>query len=439
MCGIAGIHLRKPANLGHVNFSAVSKELLFAIDERGGDACGYVAVGEDGLLQEQKAACPALDFENEMRPMPSDMRTLLLHTRLATQGLAAFPENNHPVRSGPIRVIHNGVIYNDDDVFAAMPFARVGRVDSEAIAAVIRHYGWENATDALEQLEGSFAIAAINEEKPGELLLAKGDWSPMVVAVRPSFVMWASTEKALKYTWKACIGTTPEWKNLDNLRAGQFIRIKGSEVERGEFKAYRKPYRSTTYSYKATDDDTEFDSWFSDAKDRATGKIVYYKDGQRFEYDCATQTETCTGDYCDPRTHPLRNWVQGLTTRGTNLLGTGGVKFCAQCGGVEDDDYPLTHYGTALYCDDCADELTSIAMWDDADVYQREQADRERTQPQPVPENETDPNKFAQCPDCFDYFIITDMVKDSNEMVCKTCADIAGEMGNYGVTWRRNR
>ena len=100
MCGIAGIYVRNLGRISHVDLSQVSREMLFAIDSRGGDACGYVAVDLNGMFQEQKAACSALTFEAEMRPMPTNMRTLMLHTRFATQGKAAFPENNHPVRSG---------------------------------------------------------------------------------------------------------------------------------------------------------------------------------------------------------------------------------------------------------------------------------------------------------------------------------------------------
>lgn len=432
MCGIAGVYLRKPDNLAHVDFSAVSRELLFAIDDRGGDACGYVAVGLDGILQEQKAACPALDFEGEMRPMPSDMRTLLLHTRLATQGRAAFPENNHPVKNGPIRVIHNGVIYNDDEVFKVTGVHRNGRVDSEAIAAVINHYGWENAIEGLEQLEGSFAIAAIHEEKPDELLLAKGDWSPLVVAIRPSFVMWASTVAALNYTWKACIGTVPTFKHIDHLTTGEFIRIKGTNVEKGRFKAYKKPYRTTTYTTPYCDaagDDDDYDTWFTPERKRS-GVIVYYKDGKRFEYDTQTQRESCVGESCDPKNHPLREWVKGLT--GVKQLTAGTVLTCAECG----EDEGVEDYDGTPYCDGCLDFLTKLAVYDEMPgqtVYERYDAakDDEAT--------ETDPDKFGQCPDCFDYFLMTDMVKDSNELVCKACAEIAGQMGSYGVSWRRNR
>lgn len=440
MCGIAGVYLRKPNNLAHVDFSAVSRELLFAIDERGGDACGYVAVDMDGGLQEQKAACPALDFEGEMRPMPDNMRTLLLHTRLATQGKAAFPENNHPVKSGPIRVIHNGVIHNDDKVFEDTGIHRIGRVDSEAIAAVINHYGWDKAMEGLETLKGSFAIAAINEEKPEELLLAKGEWSPLVVAIRPNFIMWASTVSALNYTWKTCIGTIPTWKHVDHLTAGDYIRVgEGGEIQKGRFEAYKR-YCMTSYSYNyTTSNDDDYTSWFDRPWDRRTGTIMYYKDGQRYEYNCETQTESVSGEVCDPREHPLRHWINGLVGSHTQTLAieAGDKHTCAECG--EEDLSLLEDYDGMWYCDGCIDFLTTLAVHDampTGGVYDREQVD---TDDEPDEGTETRPEKFEQCPDCFDYFLITDMVKDANELVCHSCAEIAGQMGSYGVSWRRSR
>ena len=120
MCGIAGYYVRKPERVSHINLTQLSKELLFAIDDRGGDACGYVAFTDEWASQEQKAACAAVEFEIEMHPVPSNLRTIMMHTRFATQGKASFPENNHPVRSGAIRVTHNGVIMNDDEVFQAV-------------------------------------------------------------------------------------------------------------------------------------------------------------------------------------------------------------------------------------------------------------------------------------------------------------------------------
>ena len=47
--------------------------------------------------------------------LPRDARTVILHTRFATQGSTSDNRNNHPVISpeGNIALVHNGVISND--------------------------------------------------------------------------------------------------------------------------------------------------------------------------------------------------------------------------------------------------------------------------------------------------------------------------------------
>ena len=99
MCGIAGVYLRDES--AKADLDAILDTMLVDIEHRGGDATGFVAVGNEGVTEWQKAACGAKDF---IRQPPArsrkGSRTLLAHTRWATQGLPAFVENNHPLKRG---------------------------------------------------------------------------------------------------------------------------------------------------------------------------------------------------------------------------------------------------------------------------------------------------------------------------------------------------
>src|SRR5262245_21635683 len=106
MCGIAGVYLRDPKL--SVNLDALLDTMLDAIEHRGGDATGYLALNPEGVAEWHRAACDVPDFKKYRRPVPEGTRTILAHTRWATQGLPAFIENNHPIRRGPFYVIHNG-------------------------------------------------------------------------------------------------------------------------------------------------------------------------------------------------------------------------------------------------------------------------------------------------------------------------------------------
>src|SRR6187551_715229 len=156
MCGIAGIHVFDSETLPKwTKIENAIDSLFSAIDHRGGDATGIVAINDNGDMVWQKASCNAFEFYKERKSVPAGVRSILLHTRMATQGSAAFPENNHPVRRGGVYVVHNGHIWNDDEVFRKTNRERYGQVDSEAIAAVIAQYGILQTHKAMEEVAGA--------------------------------------------------------------------------------------------------------------------------------------------------------------------------------------------------------------------------------------------------------------------------------------------
>lgn len=210
MCGIAGIHVKRPF-IGQFPVDALSTHLLHGIEHRGKHATGIVAVGVDGKITLQKRAVSATEFNRERNYIPNDARTILLHTRYATKGDPSDFENNHPVVHGTCFATHNGQIRNDDDVIKELGLGRPAAVDSIAIPMALYAKGLqetEHIKEALEMLRGPLAMAAIDPINcPGKLVLAKGDSNPLWVLNHPKVLIWASTRAAIEEAWGLTIGT----------------------------------------------------------------------------------------------------------------------------------------------------------------------------------------------------------------------------------------
>jgi hypothetical protein len=160
---------------------------------------------------------------------------VILHTRFATQGLACFPENNHPVNNGSVWVVHNGHVSNDAALFDKLGKARTAVVDSEALAAVLAR-NWNDPRAALERVDGAFAFAAVNLRYPGELLVCRGSSSPLYLYEGRNVVVFASTASAVRYAWKDAIsGSALTDKQIVSMREGQLLRLNGRTRELSTF------------------------------------------------------------------------------------------------------------------------------------------------------------------------------------------------------------
>ena len=116
-------------------------------------------------------------------------KSLLGHTRAQTKGNSRFNINNHPIIANKTIGIHNGIIGNDDLLFAKYKskIVREGQVDSEIIFRLIDMYiangkDIENAVkETTNQILGSYACAFINLDWPNYLTLFKGSTFPNIV------------------------------------------------------------------------------------------------------------------------------------------------------------------------------------------------------------------------------------------------------------------
>src|SRR6059058_565511 len=200
MCGIAGYSIGARSSLPR---TLAAQSLLAGIAERGADAVGYAHRGPGSpypVVTKQRTPASRL---LERIEVPGAATELLVHVRDYTKGHPSIPANNHPVRHGPVVGIHNGIIFNDDELLAPFNCARSEprmTVDSEAIFALAAHS--HNDPLALEALSGSLAAAWLDARVPGTVFAARGAGRPLWIGAGRHELFFASTQRALEVVEK---------------------------------------------------------------------------------------------------------------------------------------------------------------------------------------------------------------------------------------------
>ena len=248
MCGIAGIYLKNPDS----NYLSVKQKddladwLMCGIENRGTHATGIAQQNKEGVATLEKSDMEASKFIFWRQDVLEDTRAILIHTRLSTKGSPKNLLNNHPIEYKTIMAIHNGHISNDDELFAEEELERIAEVDSEIIPALLWKYTFNNPKEALEKMQGGFAIAAFDSANPGKLLLAKGSSSPLHYLETNDMWIWASEVKVIVDALKGALNFEAKFTDVDELKYGKYIVIDGEESEMNEFTPFFK-----TYSYNS--------------------------------------------------------------------------------------------------------------------------------------------------------------------------------------------
>jgi len=239
MCGIVGY-------IGERKSASLLLEGLKKLEYRGYDSAGIALLDENGEIQTRRTEGKLSRLVDEMQVNPCDGTLGIGHTRWATHGRPS-ETNAHPHRSGPVLVVHNGIIENYlelRDHLQAKGRSFLSETDTEIIAHLIDLYR-EDSTSleeavrmALAQVKGSYAIAVISQDEPSRLIAAKKA-SPLVVGVGESEHFVASDIPAL----------------LDHTREMIFL-------EDGEMAILRRDgYQITTLSGEAVQRDPTHISW----------------------------------------------------------------------------------------------------------------------------------------------------------------------------------
>jgi len=182
MCGIVGY-------VGHSDRAQdVILDGLRRLEYRGYDSAG-IAVLVDGKLRVIRAQGKLVNLEGVLREVPLAGSIGIGHTRWATHGKPS-ERNAHPHVAGSVAVIGNGIVENFRelrDELEANGCVFKSDTDTEVISHLVYEARKRGATlkeavrGALGRLEGSCAIAVIDESSPGEILISKNGGNPIVV------------------------------------------------------------------------------------------------------------------------------------------------------------------------------------------------------------------------------------------------------------------
>ncbi|XP_061386328.1 glutamine--fructose-6-phosphate aminotransferase [isomerizing] 2-like isoform X6 [Musca vetustissima] len=148
---------------------------------------GKVKVLEDAIAK----SCTGKEFEE-----PITTHVGISHTRWATHGVPC-ERNSHPQRSdfdNSFVVVHNGIITNYKDVKTYLEtrgYEFESDTDTEVIAKLVHHlwkkhpgYSFRELVEqAIQQLEGAFAIALKSKYFPGECVASRRG-SPLLVGIK---------------------------------------------------------------------------------------------------------------------------------------------------------------------------------------------------------------------------------------------------------------
>ena len=225
MCGIAGYSLSSDSNASR---TLAAQALLAGISERGADAVGYAFRDDRGSVEATKLQGGASALLDEIR-VPSSSTQVLLHTRDHTKGHPGIEANNHPIRHGSVVGVHNGVIENDDELFARYGLDRHEEemtVDSEAIFALMELH--RHRPRALRELRGTMAAAWLDERDGHTLYLAKGIHRPLWIGTTSTELYFASTRRALAIV-QAALRVKLEKREV---REGRLLEVVGARVAR---------------------------------------------------------------------------------------------------------------------------------------------------------------------------------------------------------------
>jgi glutamine---fructose-6-phosphate transaminase (isomerizing) len=155
MCGIFGIALREGAQCSLRATESILKSLYRFSESRGKESAGlHIHATVPPASCTIKSASRGTEFiqspqyrevmQEYIRPSfkkdgqgPFGPLVLLGHTRLVTNGAAERYENNQPVFANGVTMIHNGIVVNVRDLWAAhLELTRTAEVDTEVMAAL---------------------------------------------------------------------------------------------------------------------------------------------------------------------------------------------------------------------------------------------------------------------------------------------------------------
>jgi glucosamine--fructose-6-phosphate aminotransferase (isomerizing) len=202
MCGIVCYVGRKKAR-------PILIEGLKRLEYRGYDSAG-LAVQDGDHIDYFRAVGKIVELEKTINSLEINGTTGIAHTRWATHGEPTV-ENAHPHRDQDenVFVIHNGIIENFHSLKKKLEKSGIhfrSETDTEILAHLIALSFEGDLNEAvrktMSQVEGTFGLAVIHRQAPGEVVVARRG-SPLIIGVGEDGHFAASDVSAMvRYTNK---------------------------------------------------------------------------------------------------------------------------------------------------------------------------------------------------------------------------------------------
>lgn len=197
MCGIVGAVAQR-------DVAEILVEGLRRLEYRGYDSAGVAIADSDANLTRVRRLGKVQELANAVAEEQPKGGTGIAHTRWATHGEPS-EANAHPHVSGPITIVHNGIIENHETLRATLQargYVFESQTDTEVIAHLVE---WELRTcnsliEAVQktaaQLEGAYGTVALDSRDPECLVVARSG-SPIVIGLGVGENFLASDQLAL--------------------------------------------------------------------------------------------------------------------------------------------------------------------------------------------------------------------------------------------------
>jgi glucosamine--fructose-6-phosphate aminotransferase (isomerizing) len=206
MCGIVGY-------LGSKEAYPILIKGLKRLEYRGYDSAG-LAIHNGETIRQYKRKGKVSKLETAAEGQPKEGTLGIAHTRWATHG-EPNDVNSHPhtSMSGRFHIIHNGIIENFDAIKEALKtrgYTFQSDTDTEVLINLIEDIFQEGdmtlekaVQAALNQVNGAYAIAVIDNQNPDLMVVAKMG-SPLVVGLdNGHFYVASDATPFVEYTKKA--------------------------------------------------------------------------------------------------------------------------------------------------------------------------------------------------------------------------------------------
>lgn len=220
MCGIFGIIARGGARADHLRIERLVRRIARISESRGRDSSGF-AVRDAGAgafrvlraplavtalvrsPQYREVVRPAITGASVGDDRAGSTIAVIGHSRLVTNGTQLADHNNQPVVRSDVIGVHNGIVVNEDALWAEIPGdAPAFDIDTEALLALFAHARRTSGDSGralrhlFDRVEGSFSVALMPADRD-ELVLGTNTGSLYLITDGATRLVFASERRML--------------------------------------------------------------------------------------------------------------------------------------------------------------------------------------------------------------------------------------------------